>query len=278
MDVDEANRLTFAVPAGQRVIYPHHIDIPTEKVMSLRKPVTNGKSRGRSAARTDGPSKTPRKRATLSKRKTPARETRSSKKRQLDQSQDAEHTEDLLDMNAQSLTPNGAAPVQGIAIEENNAPAETHADTTTPAEIPNETENHNTDEESKDLTLTKPEVYDEDDGKQESTQPTEPETAPSTQDTTDAVQSEPTHIKENDDSTQNIPKLPKTPSTPQDELILVANIDGPTALTNRIIEIDGRIEKFRGVNAWKEFRCYRNNQDMGSLWELRQDWYLKHHR
>jgi len=57
--------------------------------------------------------------------------------------------------------------------------------------------------------------------------------------------------------------------------ILVPNIAGPGALANKILQIDGRITNPPNGNAWKEFRCYRNNQDMGSLWEVRQAWFLK---
>ncbi|CRG86257.1 hypothetical protein PISL3812_03260 [Talaromyces islandicus] len=55
----------------------------------------------------------------------------------------------------------------------------------------------------------------------------------------------------------------------------IHNIAGPTALTKKIVEIDGRISQPAHGNAWKEIRCYRDNQDMGSLWEVRQAWYIK---
>lgn len=55
----------------------------------------------------------------------------------------------------------------------------------------------------------------------------------------------------------------------------IRNITGPNALAKRILEIDGRIKSPPNGNSWKEFRCYRNNQDMGSLWEVRQAWYIK---
>ncbi|KAH8695104.1 Asx homology domain-containing protein [Talaromyces proteolyticus] len=55
----------------------------------------------------------------------------------------------------------------------------------------------------------------------------------------------------------------------------IRNISGPNALAKKILEIDGRITGPPNGNAWKEFRCYRDNQDMGSLWEVRQAWYLK---
>lgn len=59
------------------------------------------------------------------------------------------------------------------------------------------------------------------------------------------------------------------------EVIILPKVNGPTYLGNKMIELDGRIKHIPNGNAWKEFRCYRNNQDMGSLWEVRQAWYVK---
>lgn len=55
----------------------------------------------------------------------------------------------------------------------------------------------------------------------------------------------------------------------------IHNIAGPNALMKKIIETDARVKNPPNGNAWKEIRCYRNNQDMGSLWEVRQAWYVK---
>ncbi|KAI5293043.1 hypothetical protein KEM52_005864 [Ascosphaera acerosa] len=59
--------------------------------------------------------------------------------------------------------------------------------------------------------------------------------------------------------------------------VVVANVTTPNQLGNRIIEMDGRIENPPNGNAWKDYRCYRNNQDMGSLWEVRHLWYTRTH-
>lgn len=56
----------------------------------------------------------------------------------------------------------------------------------------------------------------------------------------------------------------------------IHNIAGPNALMKKILETDGRVKNPPNGNAWKEIRCYRNNQDMGSLWEVRQAWYVKY--
>ena len=59
------------------------------------------------------------------------------------------------------------------------------------------------------------------------------------------------------------------------EVVVLPNVPGITALGNKMIEVDGRIKHIPNGNAWKEFRSYRNNQDMGSLWEVRQAWYMR---
>ncbi|PWY72336.1 hypothetical protein BO70DRAFT_381866 [Aspergillus heteromorphus CBS 117.55] len=57
--------------------------------------------------------------------------------------------------------------------------------------------------------------------------------------------------------------------------ILLEDIQGLNALSAKIIETDGRIGSIPNGNSWKEFRAYRDNQDMGTLWELRQAWYQR---
>ncbi|KAF2137269.1 uncharacterized protein K452DRAFT_291677 [Aplosporella prunicola CBS 121167] len=47
-------------------------------------------------------------------------------------------------------------------------------------------------------------------------------------------------------------------------------IGGPQPLADALIHADGRNASWRQVNAWKEFRCARNYQDMGTLWEVRE--------
>lgn len=74
----------------------------------------------------------------------------------------------------------------------------------------------------------------------------------------------------------NTPK-PSPPAT-QDDLIIVPNITNPTPLEAQILAIHGQFKGARSINSWKAIRCLRNNQDMGSLWEMRQWWYLKQHK
>ena len=56
---------------------------------------------------------------------------------------------------------------------------------------------------------------------------------------------------------------------------LEAPQSGPQALERTIIQIDGRIESPPNGNAWKAIRCKRDNQDMGSLWEMREQFYVR---
>lgn len=56
--------------------------------------------------------------------------------------------------------------------------------------------------------------------------------------------------------------------------ISVKNITGPQMLARKMIQTDGRVKNppLHG-NAWQETRCVRNNQDLGSLFEMRQAWF-----
>ncbi|KAL4753571.1 Asx homology domain-containing protein [Aspergillus terricola var. indicus] len=60
--------------------------------------------------------------------------------------------------------------------------------------------------------------------------------------------------------------------------VIVRDIQGPTALTSEMLKIDGRVGKATNGNAWKELRCFRDNQDMGTLWEVRHAWYVKNNK
>lgn len=60
-----------------------------------------------------------------------------------------------------------------------------------------------------------------------------------------------------------------------DNDIRLDDVDGPTTLSNAILNEGGRIVGVRANNAWKEFRCSRNNQDVGSLWDLREQYHTR---
>ncbi|KAF9245139.1 hypothetical protein DTO006G1_6569 [Penicillium roqueforti] len=72
-----------------------------------------------------------------------------------------------------------------------------------------------------------------------------------------------------------VPIPPPTTDSEPDEII-VPNIPSPGALVLKILQIDGRKPTSRTGNAWKSLRCYRNNQDMGSLFDVREAWFLQH--
>ncbi|ODH45369.1 hypothetical protein ACO22_00093 [Paracoccidioides brasiliensis] len=78
-------------------------------------------------------------------------------------------------------------------------------------------------------------------------------------------------------TSENVPEpsaeQPRKETIPKD--IIFSGVTGPGGLANKILEIDGRITEPPNGNAWKEFRCYRDNQDMGSLWECRQTWFVR---
>ncbi|KAJ6024254.1 hypothetical protein N7540_005051 [Penicillium herquei] len=75
---------------------------------------------------------------------------------------------------------------------------------------------------------------------------------------------------------------PPTPSNPAAETsndgyeeVIICDIATPRMLVQSMLVVDGRRKDGRTSNAWKEVRCYRNNQDMGSLWDVRQAWFFK---
>ncbi|KAJ5718284.1 hypothetical protein N7488_003930 [Penicillium malachiteum] len=64
-------------------------------------------------------------------------------------------------------------------------------------------------------------------------------------------------------------------SNDQYEEVTIRDIVTPRMLVQSMLVVDGRRKDGRTSNAWKEVRCYRNNQDMGSLWDVRQAWFFK---
>jgi len=50
-------------------------------------------------------------------------------------------------------------------------------------------------------------------------------------------------------------------------------------LERKVLEIDGRLnpKDVPSVNAWRFCRCKRNNQDLGTLFEMREDFYVYKH-
>ncbi|KAH7058877.1 Asx homology domain-containing protein [Macrophomina phaseolina] len=59
------------------------------------------------------------------------------------------------------------------------------------------------------------------------------------------------------------------------ENIETGPLDGLTQLADKMIEADSRVTTWRHSNVWKEIRCFRKNQDIGSLWEIREIYWAR---
>ncbi|EGD93355.1 hypothetical protein TESG_00901 [Trichophyton tonsurans CBS 112818] len=70
--------------------------------------------------------------------------------------------------------------------------------------------------------------------------------------------------------------VPESPNSV--EPVIFPGVTGPMSLIRKIHELDGRESSARVANAWMLFRCIRNNQDMGTLWEVRHSWYTRSKR
>jgi hypothetical protein len=78
-------------------------------------------------------------------------------------------------------------------------------------------------------------------------------------------------------SSQQQVSNPTSSQTTDNELddILVPNITSPNGLAVKILQIDGRMPNGRVANGWKDIRCIRNNQDIGSLFDVREAWFVQ---
>ena len=61
------------------------------------------------------------------------------------------------------------------------------------------------------------------------------------------------------------------------ENVILCTVENVRALETKILELDGRVEHRTHVNAWKMIRCQRDNQDLGSLFDIRESYYLRTH-
>lgn len=63
--------------------------------------------------------------------------------------------------------------------------------------------------------------------------------------------------------------------------VILASIISLTELEKRFIDIDGRLsstqKETRPPNSWKAMRGKRNNQDLGTLFEMREDYFVWKH-
>lgn len=58
------------------------------------------------------------------------------------------------------------------------------------------------------------------------------------------------------------------------EDVMLYNITTLRQLEKNFIEVDGRVRDLPAVNSWKAMRCKRNNQDLGTLFEMRENYYV----
>lgn len=84
--------------------------------------------------------------------------------------------------------------------------------------------------------------------------------------------------KDNGATVQNNGGKPSSAAASSDEDTL-HEISYLNHLENKVVDIDGRFQsKDMSVqNSWKIFRCTRNNQDLGTLFEIREDFYVYKH-
>ena len=259
--------LTFAIPTGQRVIFPHHIEIPEEKIAAAatQLPIPRRSSNGKTG-RGEWSKKPPAKKATrFLKRRTSAGQSGSRKRPQGGQKEEEEETPEAVmsdydDQESPKVAEGANSPVEGTNPV--TTPVENGAEETTKVE-----EQDQAKDETPPVNLK--EQCESDKSKEDTAQPPEIKTDGDEQ---------------NQASEESQPKTPQKPtsllpSTPasMDDIIILPNITRPTFLETHILAIDGQRKGTRTVNSWKAFRCYRNNQDIGNLWEVRQDWYLKYY-
>ena len=73
-----------------------------------------------------------------------------------------------------------------------------------------------------------------------------------------------------------VEKPPSSSQAPVEDVILV-HIKTLNELNNRIVEIDGRLDHTvpRAASVWRLIRVKRDNQDLGSLFEMRDDFFVR---
>lgn len=270
--------LTFAAPAGQRVIFPHHIEISQARLAAARNSVKSNKSSRKREPRHDETSTNtiPQRGTKTSKRRGSAEEASARKKRQVEQ-EGNEDSEYMPNMNDGEMFQTEIKNVQASVPEDKDTASELKPDSALDSNV--KAIGVNGDQQTTDpLAMEATREFDEDrtaestdtkgkQGHHAEVEPVKADAANGLESKEEITQSDPEITEE---------KLPESqPASPQDELVLVPNITTPNSLENEILAIDGRFKGVRNVNTWKALRCHRNNQDMGSLWEVRHGWYLK---
>ncbi|KAJ5302260.1 hypothetical protein PENANT_c008G09173 [Penicillium antarcticum] len=85
------------------------------------------------------------------------------------------------------------------------------------------------------------------------------------------------HDTDNPASSQPQDLHPTSSQATENDLddIIVPNIMSPNGLAVKMLQIDGRMPNGRVANGWKDIRCIRNNQDIGSLFDVREAWFVR---
>ncbi|KAK2747094.1 hypothetical protein FQN57_002349 [Myotisia sp. PD_48] len=93
------------------------------------------------------------------------------------------------------------------------------------------------------------------------------------------ITSEPSHSNDDQGVIETSKSVDETPTEPVhsgvNRLVLLSRVTSPSYVARKIHEVNGLFEYVPHSNSWKDFRCFRENQDLGSLWEVRQDWYFR---
>ena len=106
-------------------------------------------------------------------------------------------------------------------------------------------------------------------------------------DATQVKSSDPSHVESQTTTSRpcdtEVPSIASPSPAPSSQLsaipsdvddVILASITTLQALEDKIVTIDGRLGKKVDGNAFKCIRVKRNNQDLGSLFEIREEWYV----
>ncbi|KAL8720023.1 MAG: hypothetical protein Q9181_007975 [Wetmoreana brouardii] len=85
----------------------------------------------------------------------------------------------------------------------------------------------------------------------------------------------PSNIETRPSATRKSNPNPTSPTTGYN--VILFSTTGLLALEKKILAIDGRAKPGARTNSpWRDIRCYREEQDMGSLFEMREEYYVYH--
>ncbi|RMJ25477.1 hypothetical protein PHISP_03669 [Aspergillus sp. HF37] len=268
--------LTFAVPAGQRVIFPHHVEIPEERlaVANPTNPTNQTKPARRRRPRPETSTTTiPQRETRASKRRSSTEQDGARKKRQVEQEGVMSNTNDGLSSNEEGIQKSAPEGDNDSALASDTKATEVDdplAGETQSSEATDQLESREPEDADQTTELIENKEQQAAETEAQAVQPEVTEEQQPKEEQPKGEPDQPIPV-----SAEEKPSEPQ-PSSSQDELVILPNITSPSILEKHILAIDGRFKGVRMVNSWKAIRCHRNNQDMGSLFEVRQGWYLKH--